>query len=32
MSLDFFNKNIKDTDPEVYETLKKDLERQHNQI
>ena len=32
MSLDFFNNNIKDTDPEVYQTLKKELERQENQI
>ncbi|MDC0060218.1 serine hydroxymethyltransferase [Pelagibacteraceae bacterium] len=32
MSLDFFNKSIKDADPEVYETLKKELERQQNQI
>ena len=32
MSLKFFNDNIKDTDPEVYETLKKELERQQNQI
>ena len=32
MSIDFFNKNIKDADPEVYETLKKELERQQNQI
>jgi len=32
MSIDFFNNNIKDTDPEVYETLKKELERQQNQI
>ena len=32
MSLDFFNNNIKDADPEVYETLKKELERQQNQI
>ena len=32
MSIDFFNNNIKYTDPEVYETLKKELERQQNQI
>ena len=32
MSLGFFNNNIKDADPEVYETLKKELERQQNQI
>ena len=32
MSIDFFNNNIKDVDPEVYETLKKELERQQNQI
>ena len=32
MSLDFFNNNIMDADPEVYETLKKELERQQNQI
>jgi len=32
MSIDFFNQNIKDADPEVYETLKKELERQQNQI
>ena len=32
MSIDFFNNNIKDADPEVYETLKKELERQQNQI
>ncbi|MDC0498936.1 serine hydroxymethyltransferase [Alphaproteobacteria bacterium] len=32
MSLNFFNDNIKDADPEVYETLKKELERQQNQI
>ena len=32
MSLKFFNDNIKDADPEVYETLKKELERQQNQI
>ena len=32
MSLEFFNNNIKDSDPEVYETLKKELERQQNQI
>ena len=25
MSIDFFNSNIKDADPEVYETLKKEL-------
>ncbi len=32
MSLGFFNNNIKETDPKVYETLKKELERQQNQI
>lgn len=32
MSLNFFNDNIKDADPEVFETLKKELERQQNQI
>jgi glycine hydroxymethyltransferase len=32
MSLDFFNNGIKDADPEVYETLKKELNRQQNQI
>ena len=32
MSLKFFNDSIKDADPEVYETLKKELERQQNQI
>ena len=32
MSLDFFNNSIRDADPEVYETLKKELERQQNQI
>ena len=32
MSLNFFNENIKDADPEVFETLKKELERQQNQI
>ncbi|MDA0968465.1 MAG: serine hydroxymethyltransferase [Proteobacteria bacterium] len=32
MSLKFFNDNIIDADPEVYETLKKELERQQNQI
>ena len=32
MSLKFFNDNIKDADPEVYETLKKELKRQQNQI
>ena len=32
MNLDFFNNNIKDADPEIYETLKKELERQQNQI
>ena len=32
MSLEFFNNNIKDSDPEVYETLKRELERQQNQI
>ena len=32
MSLDFFNNSIKNADPEVYATLKKELERQQNQI
>ena len=32
MSVNFFNDNIKTSDPEVYETLKKELERQQNQI
>ena len=32
MSLNFFNDLIKNTDPEVYETLKKELLRQQNQI
>ena len=32
MSLNFFNANIKDADPEVFETLNKELERQQNQI
>ena len=32
MSIDFFNSNIRDADPEVYETLRKELERQQNQI
>ena len=32
MSLNFFNDNIKHADPEVFETLKKELERQQNQI
>ena len=32
MSIDFFNNNIRDADPEVYQTLKKELERQQNQI
>ena len=32
MSLNFFNDDISATDPEVYETLKKELERQQNQI
>ncbi|MDC3270226.1 serine hydroxymethyltransferase [Alphaproteobacteria bacterium] len=32
MSLNFFNDNIKDADPEVFETLNKELERQQNQI
>ena len=30
--LDLYNKNIKETDPEVFSTLKKELERQQNQI
>ena len=30
--LDLYNKGIKDTDPDVYLTLKKELERQQNQI
>ncbi len=32
MNIDFFNNEVKDSDPEVYETLKKELERQQNQI
>ena len=32
MSLNFFTENIKDADPEVFETLNKELERQQNQI
>ena len=32
MNLNFFNGEIKNTDPEVYLTLKKELERQQNQI
>ncbi|MDB4861448.1 serine hydroxymethyltransferase [Alphaproteobacteria bacterium] len=32
MSSNFFNENIKDADPEVFETLNKELERQQNQI
>ena len=32
MSVNFFNDSIKTSDPEVYETLKKELERQQNQI
>jgi len=32
MSVNFFNEEIKNTDPEVYSTLKKELERQQNQI
>ena len=32
MSLEFFNNNIKDSDPEVYDTLRKELDRQQNQI
>ncbi len=32
MSFNFFNENIKDADPEVFETLNKELERQQNQI
>ena len=32
MSLNFFNDEIIKTDPEVYSTLKKELERQQNQI
>ncbi len=32
MSVNFFNDSIKSSDPEVYETLKKELERQQNQI
>ena len=32
MSLNFFNDNVKDADPEVFETLRKELERQQNQI
>ena len=30
--LDLYNKGIKETDPDVYLTLKKELERQQNQI
>jgi len=29
---DLYNKNIKETDPEVYATLQRELERQQNQI
>ena len=32
MTLNFFNDEIMKTDPEVYATLKKELERQQNQI
>ena len=32
MSLDFFNDNIKVSDPKVYQTIKNELERQQNQI
>ena len=32
MTLNFFNDEIINTDPEVYATLKKELERQQNQI
>lgn len=32
MSSDFFNKDIKNTDPEVYQTIQNELERQQNQI
>ncbi len=32
MSLNFFNESIRDADPEVFETLNKELERQQNQI
>ena len=32
MSVNFFNDEIKNADPEVYTTLKKELERQQNQI
>tara|TARA_Y100000590_G_scaffold418295_1_gene518923 strand:- start:1488 stop:2774 length:1287 start_codon:yes stop_codon:yes gene_type:complete len=30
--LDLYNKNIKETDPDVYDTLKRELIRQQNQI
>ena len=32
MSVNFFNDSIKTSDPEVYSTLQKELERQQNQI
>ena len=32
MSINFFNDSIKTSDPEVYATLQKELERQQNQI
>ena len=32
MSLDFFNDDIKVSDPKVYKTIKNELERQQNQI
>ena len=32
MSVNFFNDSIKTSDPEVYATLQKELERQQNQI
>jgi glycine hydroxymethyltransferase len=32
MSLNFFNNDIKISDPEVYKTIQKELERQQNQI
>ena len=32
MSVNFFNNSIKTSDPEVYATLQKELERQQNQI
>ena len=32
MSLNFFNNSIKDSDPEIYQTIQNELERQQNQI